>query len=237
MYFKPPKNDERISWTKHVKEKMRFYGLSQSRLQRVLSNPQRQEAGIAPGTIALMQPAGSKKHPTEIWLMYKAISPRPKIPKPSQQARSCRLDKSQKLRIITAWRYPGKSPVREGPPVPEDIVQDLTKGPVGVWINKATVLDLVCGLKSQQKLIPARHPGGLCHGVARISAGTLLSTSNVNGVLAVDSILAPDYASRCNRTGPLSIYATLPRGLDVPSQDTALFASAGFIIIILYFLN
>ena len=105
MYFKFPKNDEKTVWTKHVAEKMRFYGLSESRLRRVLSNPKRKETGIAPDTVAIMQPTGSEKHPTEIWLMYKKTG--------------------KKIKIITAWRYPGISPVREPPPIPDDIVQDL----------------------------------------------------------------------------------------------------------------
>ena len=105
MYFKFPKNDEKTVWTKHVKDKMRFYGLSESRLRRVLSNPKRKETGIAPDTVAVMQPTGSEKHPTEIWLMYKKDD--------------------KKIKIITAWRYPGISPVRELPPIPEDIIKDL----------------------------------------------------------------------------------------------------------------
>jgi len=112
MFPKPPKNDEKISWTKHVVEKMRYYGLSETRLRRVLARPERKEEGIAPDTVAIMQSTGSKNHPTEIWLMYKTVSPKSKI-------------KSQKLRIITAWRYPGQSPVREPPPVPEDIKNEL----------------------------------------------------------------------------------------------------------------
>jgi len=114
MKFKLPQDTERVSWTKHVKEKMRFYRLSESRLRRLLRNPKRQETGIAPGTIAVMQPAGSKKHPTEIWLMYQTINQKSKI-------------KNQKLRIITAWRYPGASPIREAPPIPEDISQEIGK--------------------------------------------------------------------------------------------------------------
>jgi len=114
MFFKEPKNNERISWTKHVKKKMGQYNLSESRLKRVLRNPERKEEGIAPETIAVMQKTGSKKHPTEIWLMYQIISQRSKV-------------KSQKLRIISAWRYPGKSPVGKPPPIPEDVLQELEK--------------------------------------------------------------------------------------------------------------
>lgn len=112
MQYKPPKNDDKISWTKHAFQKMRFYGLSETRLRRVLARPERKEIGIAEDTIAVMQPTGSKKHPTEIWLMYKIINHKSKI-------------RNQKLRIITAWRYPGQSPVREPPPVPEDIMEEL----------------------------------------------------------------------------------------------------------------
>lgn len=108
MFFKIPKNTERISWTKHSKEKMRYYRLSGGRLKRVLSNPKRVEEGIAPNTIAIMQPAGTKKHPTEIWLMYQKIG-------------------KEKIRIISAWRYPGISPIHEPPPIPEDILSELKK--------------------------------------------------------------------------------------------------------------
>lgn len=94
-------------WTKHAKRKMKYYRLSESRVKRVLNNPKRKEIGIAPGTIAMMQPAGSKKHPTEIWLMYQI--------------------KQNKIKIITAWRYPGRSPIRGPVPIPEEILQELEK--------------------------------------------------------------------------------------------------------------
>jgi len=111
-FFKEPKNTERISWTKHVKGKMRYYRLSEGKLKRVLSSPKRIEEGIAPNTIAVMQPAGTKKHPTEIWLMYQVIKSKSKI-------------QNAKIRIISAWRYPGISPIGEPPPIPEDILKDL----------------------------------------------------------------------------------------------------------------
>ena len=108
MFSKPPKNTKWIAWTKHAKEKMIFYRLSEGRVKRVLFNPKRIEEGIVPETIALMQPAGTKKNPTEIWLMYQKVG-------------------KKKIRIITAWRYPGISPVREAPPIPEDILKELWK--------------------------------------------------------------------------------------------------------------
>jgi hypothetical protein len=107
-------NTERIYWTKHVKKKMRQYQLSESRLKRVLRQPERKEIGIAPGTTAVMQTCGSKKHPKEIWLMYQTTTQSSK-------------QKTQKLKIISAWRYPGISPQGQPLTIPEDIVQELLK--------------------------------------------------------------------------------------------------------------
>lgn len=104
-YWREPRNTENIFWTKHSKEKMRFYGLSEKKLKHLLSNPERIEEGIAPKTIAIMQSSGTKKHPTEIWLMYQKAGKR--------------------IKIITAWRYPAVSPVGEEIPIPEDILNEL----------------------------------------------------------------------------------------------------------------
>lgn len=103
-------NDKEIVWTKHAGDKIRYYRLSKKRILRVLRHPERKEVGVAPETIAVMQSAGTKKHPTEIWLMYQIVKLK---------------DKSQKLKIITAWRYPGISPLRKPPPIPDDILQNL----------------------------------------------------------------------------------------------------------------
>lgn len=105
MQFKLPKNDQYIIWTKHAVSKMRQYRLSESRLRHLIKHYERQEQGIAPGTIAICIKAGSKKHPTEIWLMYQIVG--------------------KKIKIITAWRYPSISPKRNGAPVPEHIIREL----------------------------------------------------------------------------------------------------------------
>ena len=107
------KNSEKIHWTKHSKRKMVHYQLSESRVLRVLRYPDRKEKGIAPETIALMQRAGSKKHPYEIWLMYQAF----KIKK---------NHKSQ-IKIISTWKYPGISPIGESIPIPDDIARELRR--------------------------------------------------------------------------------------------------------------
>src|SRR4030042_4224867 len=98
MKLKTPKNTDRIRWTNHSIEKMRYYGLSEARIKRVINNPKRKEMGIAPGTIAVMQP-NSSRHTSEFWVMYQII-------------KNSKFEiRNSKLRIITAWRYPGKSPI------------------------------------------------------------------------------------------------------------------------------
>ena len=88
-----------------------FYGLSADRIKRVMRSPQRSENGIAEGTIAVMHPAGSKARPSEVWVMYQAPSKR---------------GKGRKI-VITAWRYPGISPVRDEIPIPADILEELKR--------------------------------------------------------------------------------------------------------------
>jgi len=108
MQFKFPKNDAKYSWTNHVAGKMMFYGLSADRIKRVMRNPKRSENGIAEGIIAVMQPSGTKSRPYEVWVMY--------------------LQKSiGKKLVITAWRYPGVSPIRDEIPIPADILAELKR--------------------------------------------------------------------------------------------------------------
>jgi len=100
--FKQPKDDSKYAWTHHVFEKMKFYGISESRIKRIIRFPKRLEEGIVEGTVAVMQPAGTKRY-SEIWVMYKLAG--------------------RKIRIITAWRYPGKSPERD--PVPQEVINEV----------------------------------------------------------------------------------------------------------------
>ena len=102
-------NKENIHWTRHSREKMRYYRLSEKRVLSVLRKPDRKEEGIAPDTIAVMQKSGTKKHPTEIWLMYQF------------------RNKQKRLNIISAWRYPGQSPKGKHIPIPSDILEELNK--------------------------------------------------------------------------------------------------------------
>lgn len=109
MFLKTPQNSGRVFWTKHSKGKMRQYRLSEKRVLRILRKPDRREEGIMPGAIAQMQITGTKKHPTEAWLMYMILK-RPKG-----------------IKIISAWRYPGRTPEGQRPIIPQDVLEGLLK--------------------------------------------------------------------------------------------------------------
>lgn len=96
---------EKVSWTTHSKFKMRQYRFSEKRVLRILRKPDRREEGIAPKTIANMQIVGTKKNPTEVWMMYQIIK--------------------SKIKIISAWRYPGRTKKGEKPIIPEDTLNEL----------------------------------------------------------------------------------------------------------------
>ena len=111
--MKPPKNDQKFYWTRHVLPKMLHYRISESLIRRIIRYPKRMEEGVALETMAAMIPAGSVKRPQEVWVMY-AKSSNAKI-----------KSHSSKIVVITAWRYPGTSPVRTQIPIPRDILSEL----------------------------------------------------------------------------------------------------------------
>ena len=84
---------------------MVFYGLSPDRVKRAIRNPKRVEEGVAENTIAVMTPGTNIKKPSEIWTMYQT--------------------RGSKKIIISAWRYPGVSPVGKQIPIPADILEEL----------------------------------------------------------------------------------------------------------------
>jgi len=134
---------ENLIFTRHAREKMRQYNLSESRLKGVLRKPDRKELGIAPRTIGIMQITGTKKHPTEIWLMYQIEKLKMKntLVRPADGSRKklkTELPKEAKVKmrtkfsspitkIISAWRYPGRSPIGEPPPIPEDVLWEINE--------------------------------------------------------------------------------------------------------------
>jgi hypothetical protein len=121
MQFKIPKNTEKYEWTQHAVIKMKQYSLTAQRILRVVKNPQRTEEGIVKNTIAVMQPSsfstkdGKRVWTREIWAMYQI--------KRKAQSGKIKAFGQQKIRIISAWRYPGVSPKRD--PIPEDILREL----------------------------------------------------------------------------------------------------------------
>ncbi len=116
--MKPPKNDDKFYWTRHVIDKMRYYGISESLIKRIIRYPKRLEEGVAPDTFAGMTPVGSAKRPQEIWVMY--------AKKLKVKSEKLKVSKSRII-VISAWRYPGKSPVRGQIPIPKDIIGEIEK--------------------------------------------------------------------------------------------------------------
>ncbi|MDP4001506.1 MAG: hypothetical protein Q8P69_00455 [bacterium] len=118
-----PKNDSKYHWTNHVAQKMIYYGLSADRVKRVIRSPHRSEKGVAPDTIAVMCPGKALRQAQgkpavwkeEIWVMYAL---RQAQDKPNNLM-------PRKKVIITAWRYPGVSKIREAIPIPSDILEEL----------------------------------------------------------------------------------------------------------------
>ncbi len=76
------------------------YRLSESMIKRIIRYPERTEDGIAEDTLAAMRQSLSKKE--ELWVMY--------------------VIKNGQILIVTAWRYPGKSPKRN--PIPKEILKE-----------------------------------------------------------------------------------------------------------------
>ena len=109
MLLKLSSGEGKVFWTVHSKMKMRQYRFSEKRVLKIFRKPDRKEYGIAPGTIAVMQRTGTKKHPTEAWMMY------------------VMLKKPKGIKVISAWRYPGITPVGARPVIPEDTLEEIEK--------------------------------------------------------------------------------------------------------------
>ena len=151
MIWKNPKNTREFYWTNHALFKMRCYGLSVQKVLGVIKRPERKAEGIVKNTIAVMQPVnpkilnGKKIWKQEIWVMYQAPINRGnpnfpastrgdsstrggQIPNPKQirnyKLKNYKLQTTNyKLKIISAWRYPGVSPKKN--PIPGDILAEI----------------------------------------------------------------------------------------------------------------
>jgi hypothetical protein len=105
MDVKTIKNDRNYFWTNHAKYKLLQYGLSPSAVKRTVNRPLRVENGIAPDTVAVMKRKDSKKIKKELWVMYQKFG--------------------AKIKIISAWIYPGTSPQGKDIYVPEDVWEEI----------------------------------------------------------------------------------------------------------------
>ena len=107
----------RFFWIRHAEVKMRYYRLTPQRIKRIIRHPARLEQAIVEGAIAVMQPAygsgrvspsgwlADRKRYSEIWAMY--------------------VPTRDGIRVITAWRYPGRAPLRD--PVPRQILLEVMR--------------------------------------------------------------------------------------------------------------
>lgn len=105
------KKPVQLQWTLHARAKMNHYRLTPARVRHVLHSPKRVEEGVAPKTVAMMQPvsmktmgsrtisssaAGAKKESwtQEVWVMVQDSA-------------------GGGRKVISAWRYPGVTKPRE----------------------------------------------------------------------------------------------------------------------------
>lgn len=122
---------------------MRYYGLSEQRVRRVIRRPMRTEVGIATETVAVMQPQstkrgedGEKTWSAEIWVMYQLKDKSQKINHKKQSSTEKTawseqelldeiLNSGKQIRIISAWRYPGKT--KKGESLPDEIMDEINE--------------------------------------------------------------------------------------------------------------
>lgn len=123
LYSRFPKNTEKYYWTEHAKYKMKYYSLSAQKVLGVVRRPKRKEEGIVKNTVAVMQPISLKiiknkeAWKQEIWVMYQ------KVMDTKREAKSLGINQNR-IKIISAWRYPGISPKKN--PIPSSILEELS---------------------------------------------------------------------------------------------------------------
>ena len=96
---------KKLVWTRHARAKMRFYKLSEQRVLRVVHAPKRVEGGVAPKTIAMMQPASIKTSAGRSDSI--SVSTNKKKESWNQEIWVMTQETPGERKIISAWRYPG----------------------------------------------------------------------------------------------------------------------------------
>ena len=94
-----------LQWTLHARAKMNHYRLSPARVRHVLHSPKRVEEGVAPKTIAMMQPVSMK--------LIAAKTGGPQKESWSQEIWVMVQDVADARKVISAWRYPGVTKPRD----------------------------------------------------------------------------------------------------------------------------
>lgn len=118
MLFVP--KAKQISWTRHAEAKMAFYKLSKQRVMRVIHSPKRVEEGVAPKTVAMMQPTAVRirtavvpaKARTQNGIRGKWENDKNYLNGKPKESWSREIwvmvqDLGKQRKIISAWRYPG----------------------------------------------------------------------------------------------------------------------------------
>ena len=131
--FKATYKNDKYQWTQHSLMKMKYYGLSQQRVKRVIKSPERIEEGIVEKTVACMQPTstkikdGKKFWSQEIWAMYQMPKLKAKVKKSEAPFGNEKLNNflsnKKQIKIISAWKYPGMSPKQN--PIPDEILDEI----------------------------------------------------------------------------------------------------------------
>ena len=102
-----------ILWTRHAEAKMKYYQLSKQRVMRVIHSPKRTEEGVAPKTIAMMQPTSIKTSSSVKTTEDKLAGMRYKQKESwSQEIWVMVQDIGKQRKIVSAWRYPGMTKPR-----------------------------------------------------------------------------------------------------------------------------
>jgi hypothetical protein len=107
---------------------MAYYRISPSRVRRIIKSFSRVEEGIAPDTVAFMQPVsyktknGVRTWNQEYWVM--AVTGKPVSVK-SKALKKVIQTSGPKVKIISAWRYPGRT--KPSAPLPEEILHEVSQ--------------------------------------------------------------------------------------------------------------
>jgi hypothetical protein len=128
--IKDIKDDQTFQWTNHAKRKLFYYRLGPAKIKSIIRHPARLEQSIVQGLTAAMRPGGSRKNPYEIWTMFEIIEIKNQklklgIKNLKNKAKKIKLKPQKKIKIISCWRYPGKTKPGKPVPIPEDVISEL----------------------------------------------------------------------------------------------------------------